>query len=248
MKQRQSNNMIQVDQEVSHMGAQLLSKATISKGLATDETESTFGVSFSSYADEEDCTHEVNSRMRVAETAVQVAPISPHVKFGTIEIREYAVTLGDHPHADAYPLSLDWNFSSPKQISLQKYEAFKDSPLSPGSLKMTRTERRRRIAAVMGIPALEVTMQEEQRRLREFENEQDESASFAEQEDLDEDSDIDSDDDIVLLADSRVRARTCLDQTDHRQLGCWDNDTSSSWGNDSFTEDLQDDSDFFGIE
>ena len=32
------------------------------------------------------------------------------VKFTTVQVRDYAIVLGDHPYCDMYPLSLDWTY------------------------------------------------------------------------------------------------------------------------------------------
>ncbi len=34
----------------------------------------------------------------------------PKLKFPTVQVREYAAMLGDHPYCDMYPLSLDWKY------------------------------------------------------------------------------------------------------------------------------------------
>jgi hypothetical protein len=41
---------------------------------------------------------------------------SKNVRFSTVQVREYSLTLGDHPLAGPYPLSLDWTYTKDDNI------------------------------------------------------------------------------------------------------------------------------------
>jgi hypothetical protein len=112
------------------------------------------------------------------------------VRFSTVNVREYALTLGDHPQADAYPVSLDWQHSDDVIVSVDAYRQV--SPNSPGKLHMTRQERRQRLALIMGVAAIELTIQEEKRQSRERELEL-LSCPFGMEDDDDDDDDEDYD-------------------------------------------------------
>eukprot|EP00547_Thalassionema_nitzschioides_P003268 CAMPEP_0194217652 /NCGR_PEP_ID=MMETSP0156-20130528/21901_1 /TAXON_ID=33649 /ORGANISM="Thalassionema nitzschioides, Strain L26-B" /LENGTH=208 /DNA_ID=CAMNT_0038946759 /DNA_START=76 /DNA_END=702 /DNA_ORIENTATION=- len=73
------------------------------------------------------------------------------VKFGTVEIRQYAVTIGDHPScSDSLPITLDWAFNP-----LTSVEAVKDEQHSGIYPSMTRrlsySERKNRLMDVSSI-------------------------------------------------------------------------------------------------
>ena len=89
------------------------------------------------------------------------------VRFSTVQVREYALTLGDHPQPEAYPVSLDWKHADDFVVQVDQYR--QNSPASPGTIHMTRLERRQRLAAIMGLAPIELTIQEERRQSRERE-------------------------------------------------------------------------------
>ena len=39
-----------------------------------------------------------------------------------MRVREYSVTLGDHPCADSFPLTLDWEHTQAREVDLDRYE------------------------------------------------------------------------------------------------------------------------------
>ena len=52
--------------------------------------------------------------------------MSLHVGFGNIEVRNYKVTLGDHPNCTyGPPVQLDWNYEEGNKVSLEEYEAMR---------------------------------------------------------------------------------------------------------------------------
>lgn len=44
------------------------------------------------------------------------------VSFGTVQIQEHQLILGDNPFSDGYPISLDWKHADPKIIPVDDYE------------------------------------------------------------------------------------------------------------------------------
>jgi len=44
------------------------------------------------------------------------------VHFSTVQVQEYAVTFGDHPCPDRFPISLDWEHSSVQEMDLYEFE------------------------------------------------------------------------------------------------------------------------------
>jgi hypothetical protein len=47
------------------------------------------------------------------------------VRFSTVNVREYQLTLGDHPWAVSYPLSLDWSYSKDSERTYDVDEFYK---------------------------------------------------------------------------------------------------------------------------
>jgi hypothetical protein len=45
------------------------------------------------------------------------------VGFSTVTIREYSITLGDHPLCEMYPITLDWEFTSLDDVSVDDFES-----------------------------------------------------------------------------------------------------------------------------
>mmetsp|Transcript_20201 Transcript_20201/g.22896 ORF Transcript_20201/g.22896 Transcript_20201/m.22896 type:complete len:177 (+) Transcript_20201:321-851(+) len=51
-----------------------------------------------------------------------------HVKFASIQIRDYSITLGDNPSCSyGPPISLDWEYDENEAISLDQYETMRPS-------------------------------------------------------------------------------------------------------------------------
>jgi hypothetical protein len=92
------------------------------------------------------------------------------VQFSTIEVREYAVAIGDHPMVDMYPITLDWPFIESEPQSIDDYESSRVSPatLNRRGIKaprLTATERMARLANVTGCSNQELFQQERKRQL-----------------------------------------------------------------------------------
>jgi hypothetical protein len=99
------------------------------------------------------------------------ARITKRVQFTTVHVREHAVTLGDHPLAESYPICLDWAHAPVQVMRVDDYEAKRVlRPLSgfynrPRARRMTRLERRVRLEQIMGVSPSALEGQEEVRRL-----------------------------------------------------------------------------------
>ena len=63
---------------------------------------------------------------------------STRVSFGSVEIREYEVVLGNHPWAASYPLSLGWAY---REASVQDMDEF-EKQREPNLTRRFRTPRR----------------------------------------------------------------------------------------------------------
>jgi hypothetical protein len=94
------------------------------------------------------------------------------VQFADVQVREHAVTLGDHPLAESYPISLDWAHAPVQVMRVDDYEATRVMrPLNgrynkpPRARRMTRLERRVRLEQIMQVSPSALEHQEDFRRL-----------------------------------------------------------------------------------
>lgn len=70
-----------------------------------------------------------------------------YVSFASVVIREYSVTIGDHPCCTmGCPLSLDWDYLPESNTSLDVYEAQRSPRRSRQQLRTTAVERSRILA------------------------------------------------------------------------------------------------------
>ena len=92
----------------------------------------------------------------------------PHVQFSVVQVQEYAVTFGDHPCAEQYPLSLDWEHTAPTIMELTAYEGREKRTPCRRSCELPRplsiTERCLRLSQVAGLSIDELTIKEQQRQ------------------------------------------------------------------------------------
>lgn len=77
-----------------------------------------------------------------ASTAIN-KPAKKSVKFSTVQVREYSITLGDHPIPEAYPLSLDWTFTPWDVVPLREYEEMKRHEEETNPIKMLKRNNRK---------------------------------------------------------------------------------------------------------
>lgn len=101
--------------------------------------------------------------------------IRKNVRFSTVQVREYSLTLGDHPLAGPYPLSLDWTyteddfvadvneFSSRMEKNMDESESSYHFRRKPRQLDVF--ERRFRLAQMMGITCEQLDSLERNRNL-----------------------------------------------------------------------------------
>lgn len=98
------------------------------------------------------------------------------VSFGTLQIREYSLTIGSTVCTMMYPLSLDWEFAENPAQPLDEFESIrKRQRRGGGSTRTTRnlraprlsvTDRMRRLAAVTGRTSRALYTEERKRQLR----------------------------------------------------------------------------------
>ena len=62
------------------------------------------------------------------------------VRFSVVNIREYALTLGDHPMCERFSMSLDWSHTPVRQVPLHEYE--RRSHRRPPTQQQERRRRR----------------------------------------------------------------------------------------------------------
>lgn len=79
------------------------------------------------------------------------------VAFAEVQVREYAVTIGDHPCCTmGCPLSLDWEYNIEPPCSLDAYEAKRAPRRNRGELLTSCEERRRILSQDGGISDIEM--------------------------------------------------------------------------------------------
>jgi hypothetical protein len=99
------------------------------------------------------------------------ARITKRVQFTTVQVREHAVTLGDHPLVESYPICLDWAHAPVQVMRVDDCEAKRSlRPLydrynRPRARRMTPLERRVRLEQIMGVTPSALEGQEEVRCL-----------------------------------------------------------------------------------
>jgi hypothetical protein len=101
-----------------------------------------------------------------AAPAVHERPRKKSVSFGTVQVQEYSLILGDHPCSEeigGFPLSLDWAHAPATEHSVDALERAKANMSSPQRPDMTPADRMLRIAAVSGIAPSDVLKQERTR-------------------------------------------------------------------------------------
>jgi hypothetical protein len=91
------------------------------------------------------------------------------VRFSTVQIRRYGLTIGDHPHTELYPISLDWSHAETETVLLSHYESMKPPvPTRKGGLRgivrMGAVQRLTRLATVMGQARITAEVEEIKKR------------------------------------------------------------------------------------
>jgi hypothetical protein len=90
--------------------------------------------------DDSDCSPETDSSEKIINRKTHRRAVT----FSNIEVRQYEITVGDHPCCTVgCPLTLDWEYSASTKQSVEQYEAHR-TPLrrSRSELRTTWEERR----------------------------------------------------------------------------------------------------------
>ena len=93
-----------------------------------------------------------------------------HVRFHSVELREYAITLGDNPSCTGYfPITLDWHHAHPVEISIGDFEADKNRrrhTTSKLEFHMDTQERWERLLLISGMNQSTLAFLEQERLCR----------------------------------------------------------------------------------
>mmetsp|Transcript_23536 Transcript_23536/g.28931 ORF Transcript_23536/g.28931 Transcript_23536/m.28931 type:complete len:180 (+) Transcript_23536:98-637(+) len=74
-----------------------------------------------------------------------------HVKFASIQIRDYSITLGDNPSCSyGPPISLDWEYIENEAVSLDRYEKMRPSRRKMYQMHMLNRQRADLLRSVAG--------------------------------------------------------------------------------------------------
>jgi hypothetical protein len=121
---------------------------------ANSDESCTASTTLSYEDDSEDQTDSLD--MMIEATFAQDSTPVRHVTFANVEIREYNLTIGDHPMTDSYPMSLDWDYTTTPSVPVDQYQTRERNRLNSLSRKI-------RIALVSGRSLQELTLQEARR-------------------------------------------------------------------------------------
>uniref|UniRef100_A0A7S4T6P9 Uncharacterized protein n=1 Tax=Ditylum brightwellii TaxID=49249 RepID=A0A7S4T6P9_9STRA len=90
-------------------------------------------------------------------------PPSKSVSFSYVEVREYSLTLGDHPDcSDGPPISLDWSYTNQKRVNLDYYEDHRGPHKMLPEMKSETSERRDFLQREAGFSVAEIQMSEKE--------------------------------------------------------------------------------------
>jgi hypothetical protein len=80
-----------------------------------------------------------------------------HVGFANVHVREYAVTVGDHPCCSmGYPLTLDWQYDEAQTTSVDRYEAQRAPHRTRDQMRTTAAHRMRLVSEESGLSDAEL--------------------------------------------------------------------------------------------
>lgn len=91
------------------------------------------------------------------------------VQFAKVQVREYALTLGDHPWCEnGFPLSLDWKFAQQQDVNIDDYEheRLSGAESDRSARKLDVWERRNLLRRVSGFSTSELNGMERMRMLQ----------------------------------------------------------------------------------
>lgn len=88
--------------------------------------------------------------------SLQHARRLPQVGFASmVEVREYALIAGDHPHTPTYALSLDWSHAPTAYIPLYEYGRKRQGSSRSKPRRLTVFQRRQRLAAMLPVRTMD---------------------------------------------------------------------------------------------
>eukprot|EP00527_Entomoneis_sp_CCMP2396_P000143 CAMPEP_0198155226 /NCGR_PEP_ID=MMETSP1443-20131203/69018_1 /TAXON_ID=186043 /ORGANISM="Entomoneis sp., Strain CCMP2396" /LENGTH=332 /DNA_ID=CAMNT_0043821969 /DNA_START=567 /DNA_END=1565 /DNA_ORIENTATION=- len=89
---------------------------------------------------------------------IAVIVVKQNVRFGNVEIREYASTLGDHPYCqDSYcPLSLDWDHTDSLEYDIETFECKRFLMRGNVPRRLDSEQRRDRILETSEVTAFDL--------------------------------------------------------------------------------------------
>lgn len=77
-----------------------------------------------------------------SDVSVDRCHVAKRVGFANVQVREYSVTIGDHPCCTmGCPLSLDWDYAAESVTPLDRYEAQRPQRRSRHDLRTTAAQR-----------------------------------------------------------------------------------------------------------
>ncbi|GKY92272.1 hypothetical protein MPSEU_000198300 [Mayamaea pseudoterrestris] len=76
------------------------------------------------------------------------------VRFSDIKVREYNRTIGDHPEAAGYPITLDWEYVENAATPLDVYE--KERPVKRRNLRLSNVTRKNLLINVFQVDEAEL--------------------------------------------------------------------------------------------
>eukprot|EP00566_Odontella_aurita_P014813 CAMPEP_0113582972 /NCGR_PEP_ID=MMETSP0015_2-20120614/32233_1 /TAXON_ID=2838 /ORGANISM="Odontella" /LENGTH=341 /DNA_ID=CAMNT_0000487747 /DNA_START=49 /DNA_END=1074 /DNA_ORIENTATION=+ /assembly_acc=CAM_ASM_000160 len=86
--------------------------------------------------------------------------VNRNISFSSIEIREYSITLGDHPNCSyGPPVSLGWEYNDVGTVDMEKYDASKMSSSTQSKKRMVRTlswNQRQELLKMKGFTQIEI--------------------------------------------------------------------------------------------
>jgi hypothetical protein len=119
-----------------------------------------------------DSVEETRSMLASCDVQTELSRVVKEVRFSTVQVREYAVTLGDHPWSQSFPLSLDWAHTEMRERSVQEIEDEREALPPWGRCfklppRLTRFQRKQRLLEVTGMSVEDLDEMEEERLDRE---------------------------------------------------------------------------------
>jgi hypothetical protein len=85
------------------------------------------------------------------------------VRFGSVQVREYNLTVGDHPEVKVGPpIALGWEYTELEPLELDDYEALYHGERLPFVRRLSSITRKNLLANVFGVPEEEIRAAEKE--------------------------------------------------------------------------------------